>query len=515
MRRLALLAALFALGAAPAHAARGPVLVELNGESGAFALQAAGGTLVSSALRIWKVPGPAATLLVPRLDAAGTVRAVEPDRVMLRPYARRDVTDPLVPQEWWIPAVGADSVVAPGPGVPVTVVDAGLDMTHPEFASRPNTTVLNEQTLVGEEEAHGTAVDSVVGAPVNGVGVVGVYPQAVLRAYDASPSDAIDEASVIQGIVLASQAGRGVINLSLGSADKSEFMAQAIVLAFGRGSIVVVAAGNQYQNGNPLSYPASNPHVLTVGATAVGDRPAQFSSSSPALDLAAPGVDIPAAVPLVDDPTGYTLVEGTSFSAPLVAGATAWVWTARPTLEKTQVFDLMRLSAKDIWAPGWDRDTGFGLLDIPNALTQAPPPIDPLEPNDDIDQVKARGLFTVAKPLVTGSLQARAAAFDDPDDVYRVSVPAHGTLTVTMKPNANLNLRLWGPLTRSVSENGIDRLRDLLASSSRTGAKADAVRWTNRGKKAVVVYADVSFAPTDIAPQVSYSLTVKTVRAPS
>ena len=329
--------------------------------------------------------------------------------------------------------------------------------------------MLNEQTLVGEEEAHATAVGSVVGAPVNGVGIVGVYPQAALRAYDASPSDAIDEAAVIRGIVLASQAGRGVINLSLGSADRSEFMADAIVLAFGRGSIVVVAAGNQFENGNPLSYPANDPHVLTVGATTEGDRPAAFSSASAALDLAAPGVDIPAAVPLVDDPTGYTTVDGTSFSSPLVAGATAWVWTVRPTLETTQVFDLMRLSAKDIWSPGWDRDTGFGLLDIPSALTQAPPPVDPLEPNDDIDQVKARGLFAVAKPLVKGTLKARAAAVDDPDDVYRVNVPAHATLTATIKPDANLNLRLWGPLTRSVSENGIDRVRDLLASSSRSG----------------------------------------------
>ncbi len=513
MRRLALFAALFALGVAPAHAARGPVLVELKGESGAFALQAAGGTLVSSALRIWKVPGVAATRLVPRLSAAGAVRVVEPDRLMLRPYARRDVTDPLVPQEWWIPTVGADSVVPPGPGVPVTVIDAGLDMTHPEFASRLNTTVLNEQTLVGEEEAHATAVDSVVGAPVNGIGLIGVYPRADLRAYDASPSDAIDEASVIHGIVLASQAGRGVINLSLGSPDKGFLMAQAIVLAFGRGVIVVVAAGNQFENGNPLSYPASDPHVLTVGATMEGDRPAPFSSTSPAMDLAAPGVDIPAAVPLVDDPTGYTLVEGTSFSSPIVAGAAAWVWTARPTLEKTQVFDLMRLSAKDIWEPGWDRNTGFGLLDIPNALAQAAPPIDPLEPNDDIDQVKARGIFSVAKPLVKGALKARAAAVDDPDDVYRVNVPAHSVLTVTMKPAANLNLRLWGPRTRSVTENGIDRLDDLLADSSRTGAQAEAVRWTNRGKKAVVVYADVFFPPTSTEPRVSYALTVKTARA--
>jgi subtilisin family serine protease len=532
MRTLTALAVLLALGAAPAHASRGlappplpgpralqaigaqgPTLVGLKDESGAFALQAAGGTLVSSALRLWKVPAAAADLL-PRLVAAGVVTAVEPDRRVLRPFASRDVvTDPLVPTEWWIPKVGADTVVAPGPGVPVTVIDAGLDMTHPEFAARPNTTVLNTQTLLGQDDEHGTAVSSVVGAPVNGVGVVGVYPQAVLRAFDASPNATIDEASVIQGITEASLAGRGVTNLSLGGPDQSFFMEEAIVLAFGRGTITVAAAGNEFQNGNPLSFPADDPHVLTVAATTEDDKPAAFSSSSSAVDLAAPGVDIPVAVPLVDDPTGYTTLDGTSFSSPLVAGATAWVWTVRPTLEKTQLYDLMRWSAKDIWDTGWDKDTGFGLLNIPNALTQAPPPIDPLEPNDDINQVRAGGLFPTAKPLVTGTFKARVDFTDDPEDVYRVNVPAHTTLTVTMKPDANITLELWGPLTQTVTENGTARNRDLLGLSARPGTETEAIRWTNKAKKAVVVYSDSYFPTGSSALDADYTLTVKTARA--
>ena len=508
MRRLAVLAALFAVLASPARAA---VLVQLNGPSGSFALQAAGGTLVSSELRLWKVPGTAAAL--PRLRAAGAVSAVEPDRLLVRPAALAEATDPLVAQEWWRPVVGADSATPPGPGVPVTVIDAGLDLTHPEFAGRPDTTALNPQTLLGEDNEHATAVSSVVAAPLNGVGVVGVYPQAVLRSYDASPAAEIDEASLIHGVVLAAQAGRGVVNISLFSADKSDFLAQAIVYAFGRGTIVVVAAGNQFENGNPPSYPADDPHVLTVAATTTTGAPAPFSGSSAAVDLAAPGVEIPAAVPFTVDASGYSTLAGTSFSSPQVAGATAWVWTARPTLETTQVFDLMRLSAKDIWTRGWDKDSGFGLLDIPNALTQAPPPVDPLEPNDDVAQIRAHGIFPAAKPLVTGSLRARVAAVDDPDDLYRVSVPARSTLTVTMKPEANLNLRLWASGTRSVSENGVDRLHDLLATSVRPGTRPETVRWTNKGARAVVVYADVFFPPLSTEPLVNYALSVRTARA--
>ncbi len=532
MRTIAAAAVLLALGAAPAQAAhrfappplpspralqaigaRGPALVELKGASGAFALEASGGTLISSALRLWKVPGAATASLVPRLIAARAVSVVEPDRRLLRPFESRDATDPLVPTEWWIPKIGADTAVPPGPGLPVTVIDAGLDVTHPEFAGRPNLSVLNQQTIIGPDDEHGTAVSSIVGAPMNGVGIIGVYPQAVLRVFDSSPSDAIDEAAVIQGIVQASLAGRGVINLSLGGPDQSFLMAQAIVLAFGRGTITVAAAGNEFQSGNPISYPADDPHVLTVAATTQDDKPAAFSSSSSAVDLAAPGVDIPVAVPLVDDPSGYTALSGTSFSSPLVAGATAWVWTARPTLEKTQVYDLMRWSAKDIWDAGWDKDTGFGLLNIPNALSASPPSIDPLEPNDDLNQVKAGGLFPVAKPLVKGTFAARVDFTDDPEDVYRVNVPAHAALTVSMKPDANVTLEVWGPLTQTVTETGAARRRDLLGISARPGSQAETIRWTNTGKHAVVVYPDVYFPTGSTALDADYTISLKTAPA--
>ena len=70
-------------------------------------------------------------------------------------------------------AVGADARRAAGAGPADHGVDAGLDLTHPEFSSRPNTSVFNMQTTVGDVDFHGTAVSSVAAAPANGVGVVG------------------------------------------------------------------------------------------------------------------------------------------------------------------------------------------------------------------------------------------------------------------------------------------------------------------------------------------------------
>ena len=195
---------------------------------------------------------------------------------------------------------------------------------------------------------HGTAVSSLVAAPANGVGQVGVYPQAVLQVFDANLSGALTTGEVIQGIEAAARTGPGVINLSLGSTEFDPLLRDAIYEAFGRGLIVVAAAGNDGDAGNPDEFPASLPHVLTVGATDAGNRVASFSSESLGIDLAAPGVEVPYAVPLWYDASGYSSGDGTSFASPIVAGATAWVWTARPLLDNTQVFDLMRFSARDI-----------------------------------------------------------------------------------------------------------------------------------------------------------------------
>src|SRR5213078_3402587 len=116
----------------------------------------------------------------------------------------------------------------------------------------------------------------------------------------------------------------------------------------------VASAGNDRQEGSPRSFPASFAHVLTIGATDESNRATFFSSSSPDMDLAAPGQDMIVAVP----PSGYGPADGTSFSAPLVSGAAAAVWTVRPSLTNTQLFEVMRRSARHVGKRGWNRSTG-------------------------------------------------------------------------------------------------------------------------------------------------------------
>jgi subtilisin family serine protease len=368
-----------------------------------------------------------APALRPVLTRAGEELG-RPER-LLKTAAEREATDPLIGLQWWRVAVGADRLDPPGPGTPVTVVDSGVDMSHPEFTGRPDTTVLNAQTTDGEEEDHGTEVASIIGALQ-----VGVYPEAVLNVWDASPFGFLSEGAAIQGIYEAARRGPGVINLSFGGEDDDALLADAIRFAFRSGSLVVAAAGNEALDGNPPNFPAFYPHVLTVGATNETGQVAPFSTLSPTVDMAAPGVRMPVAEPLSHEASGYILASGTSFASPLVAGAAAWVWTTRPELDNTQLFELMRRSAKDIAVPGFDSASGYGLLNIPGALNFRTPMSDPQEPNEKPREIEAHGLFSSATPPLTtaghvaGSITARVDRSEDPIDLYRVWSPAGRTL---------------------------------------------------------------------------------------
>lgn len=476
-RFLIALLALFFVTAAPA----GAELVQLNpahAEEGARLARNAGGSELARELGIWRVPGYA----VADLKRAGVVRLSRPER-LLKTTAQFQATDPLVPLEWWRHVVGADSQEAPGPGKAVTVIDSGVDMSHPEFADRPNTTLLNEQTTSEEDEGHGTEVSSVVAAPNNGVGIVGIYPQAVLRIWDASPFGFLSEGAAIQGIVEAARRGPGVINLSFGGEDDDPLLEEAILLAVRAGSLVVAAAGNEGIEGSPPNYPAFYAHVLTVGATNDSGRVAAFSTISPTVDLVAPGTRIPVAEPTSEDGSGYSLVSGTSFSAPLVSGAAAWVWTRRPDLDNTQLFEIMRRSAVDIGDPGFDNAAGYGLLSLPAALSFAAPARDPQEPNEQPDQIEAQRLFPRASPPLTrpgqttASLIAHVDRSEDPSDLYRIWAPP-GMVT-RARVTGKVRMRL---LPRS---RGAVRGRPLAV------AVRGVALYRNRAKRGAYMYVEV------------------------
>ena len=424
-------------------------------------------------------------------------------------------TDPLSPTEWWTVAHRRQPTGSrPGPGVPVTMIDSGVDLSHEEFAGRPDTIPLNTQTTAAnDEELHGTATASVVGAPVNAKGIVGIYPQAKLQLWDASPAGQLTVGDEIAGLTAARRHGPGVINLSLGGFDRLPIEEHAILNAFGAGQLDRrLGRERPASRAARSSYPASFAHVLTVGATDESDRVTvvlqRLAGDGPRGARAGHHGRGPDAL----RPERLRLGRRHELLRParlrrrrrgLDAAA-----DARPTRSSSR---SCAARPRDVGKAGWDADTGYGILDVPAALTRKPPPVDPQEPNEDVYLVRPNGLTRAGKTPLTAQHRPRATISaslerrEDPEDVYRVYLPAKGKVVVTVRPNANVDLELWGKRTTTVFERGRRRERDLLGVSAHAGARFERVTLKGRGA-GQFVYADV-FLPKN-GVQASYKLSV-------
>jgi hypothetical protein len=154
------------------------------------------------------------------------------------------------------------------------------------------------------------------------------------------------------------------------------------------------------------------------------------------------------------------------------------VWTLRPTLDETQIFDLMRLTARDIGAPGFDSGSGYGIVSIPAALAGAAPTPDPMEPNDNINEIRPGALFPDGRPLLTAAttpsmrIAARLDNAEDPRDLYRIWVPAHRVVRAGVSAGGAAAARIWGPSTAGVDEGIASRRRDLKGPLIRGGNKS-------------------------------------------
>jgi subtilase family protein len=507
-------AALAVVGAPVAHGAAPAFIVRLTAAatcSEPAALAAAGATQIDSRLRLWRVP----STLVPRLRTAGAVEAAQPERTYS--VAQSAVTpDPFEAQETWREQIGIDGLTPPGPGVPITIVDSGVDFAHPEFAGRPDLVALNAQEPAGVGGEHGTSVASVIGAPANGVGVVGIYPQAVLRSWDAALGSGtrLDSGQIAAGILAAARAGRGVINLSVGG-SRDLAVELAVKQAVALGSLIVAASGNSGEEGSPLGYPAVLPHVTTVAATDSSGAVASFSSRSNYVDLAAPGVGI-----LVASAIGGNWLpeDGTSFSSPIVAGAAAWIWTVRPELTASQLAEILRRSARDIGPPGRDSASGFGELDVAAALALPTPIKDPFEPNDDIDEVDpSRDMYLSKQPPLTtsakrvGRVAGHVDEWEDPRDVFRVWLPAKHRVVATLKATDNGDLSLF----TSTAPTVVGRF----ATTGRL-ARANAIGTTERlvydnAAKGRWAYVAVTLPSATVSADYQLSLTSTVLKRPA
>ena len=123
---------------------------------------------------------------------------------------------------------------------------------------------------------------------------------------------------------------------------------------------------------------------------------------------------------------GYQRLDGTSFSAPMVSAAVAWVRAARPDLTPDQVAQVVRLSARDLGREGFDAPRASGCSTSAPRWRKPPPPTRSsptttcVRRRPRLRQRRARRLHAAGG----GRLSALLDAYEDPADVYRVRVRA-------------------------------------------------------------------------------------------
>jgi serine protease len=223
----------------------------------------------------------------------------------------------------------------------------------------------------------------------NGKGVAGVaygaklLPLRVIGACGGWLSDTVDAVTWAAGGkvsgVPSNPSPARVINMSLGAEAVCQASMQlAIDSAVQQGSVIIAAAGNESQPAANVS-PANCKNVITVGATSRAGNSATYSNYGPEVDVSAPGGDgstgseniLSTVNSGTTTPAGeaYGYMQGTSMSAPHVAGVAALMLAVNPALSPAQIEQTVRDTARPL--PGTcDGGCGTGIVDANAAVTR-------------------------------------------------------------------------------------------------------------------------------------------------
>lgn len=285
-----------------------------------------------------------------------------------------------------------------GSGKIIAVMDAGfpnVNVVAPFQRLRDNNQILGGYNFVNRSDdfytgnSHGTLVLSTMGGYVENE-LVGTAPDAAYYLFmteDAATENPVEESNWVEAAEVADSLGVDIITTSLGYfgydnpnysytyADMNgttSFMSRGADIAFSRGMICVVSAGNSGATANPnIGVPADAINVLTVGAVKSDETYATFSSIGPSFDgRVKPDVMAQGQNSVLSNTSGViTTASGTSFSGPIMAGAIASFWQAVPNLTNQQIVTLVKESADRYTNP--TNQYGYGIPNFQEALNAA------------------------------------------------------------------------------------------------------------------------------------------------
>jgi subtilisin family serine protease len=299
-------------------------------------------------------------------------------------------------QMWVLDAINAPAAwrVSQGQGVTVAVIDSGVNPDVPDLSG--SVIAGPDLTGVGTPESdpgwgvHGTWMASLIaghGHDGGGSGITGVAPKAHVLSirvitdssdpgfsrYEHEPQSRIQR-ELARAITYAVSHGAGVISMSLGYELPSAPVLQALQDALSHNVVVLASSGNsgntpraRRQGHAAYSFPADYFGVLGVAAVGRDGASAGFSSDNLSVQVAAPGVHVPAQ----GRDGQYWLVSGTSPACALAAGVAALIRSADPGLTPYQVRYAITSTTTDRPPGGYDNAVGFGTVDAAAALTAA------------------------------------------------------------------------------------------------------------------------------------------------
>jgi serine protease len=513
-----------ARSAAPLAAAR-KAIVDRAGQQ--FGMLLKESHSIATGARIFKLDrkvslADAAKLAADLKSRDASVEYAEPDRMM---HPLFTPNDSMYSQQWdYFEATGGMNLPAAwdkstGTGIRVAVIDTGY-RPHADLSGQilagydfiSDTAVSNDGNgrdsdasdpgdwvTAGEcgsgqpaenSSWHGTHVAGTIAALTNnGTGVAGIaygakiVPVRVLGKCGGYTSDIADgiiwaSGGTVSGV--PSIAARAqVINMSLGGGGACDTTTQnAINSARSRGTVVVVAAGNESQNASN-SNPANCAGVIAVAATNRSGGRASYSNYGTIVDVAAPGGDNGDGIlstlnagttsPGADSYASYM---GTSMATPHVAGVVALMLAKNPALTPDDVEARLKSSARPF--PASCSGCGAGIVDASAAIDAAG---GTGGGGTTVSETESNNTMSTANSVTTSGTTVNAAMGSSTDsDYFVVQLPAGKTLTATMTPNASSDYDLYiynSAGTRlSYSENGTGSVDS--ATSSNTGSTTSA-----------------------------------------
>lgn len=183
---------------------------------------------------------------------------------------------------------------------------------------------------VSDRDGHGSHVAGIIAATKNGIGIVGVNPNALIMPIkvmkdSASQSTVSPSVAFAKGIDYAVAMGADIINLSLGWPRylATNYLKKSVEEAIAKGVILVAAAGNN-NSSEPL-FPCATDGVICVAASTLDGSFAGFSNYGGHVDAITPGEGILSLTPMMFSPDffsvpGYDIKSGTSQATPNLVG---------------------------------------------------------------------------------------------------------------------------------------------------------------------------------------------------